>query len=286
MIVKSISHTSRNASVKNLISYVFGDKDMTNEKGESVTVTNLLRGDRGKWAEQFHRVEARRKRFYAGREVRIYHEILSWHRDSKPSKEQLEDLMYRYIQYRCQDKPVLAFGSIHFSESHYHAHLCIQGVDAYGSSIRMSKFDYKNKVRVRMNEYERNQYPEVSKMSFIDYSEPSKTPHKNHSHSSQQRYERTGERPKKERAYDQVQAAYIESDSVEAFVANLKLRNIDVYYRGGVLYGVVFEGTKMRLSRSLGTEYMELMQVHKKSKRLLHIRKLREEKENNKDKER
>ncbi|MCR9171546.1 MAG: relaxase/mobilization nuclease domain-containing protein [bacterium] len=286
MIVKSISHTSRNASVTNLIAYVFNDSDLANDKGETVTVTNLLRGGRDKWAEQFRRVEARRKRHYAGREVRLYHEILSWHKDSKPTKEHIEDLMYRYIQYRCQDKPVLAFGAVHFSHSHYHAHLIIQGVDAYGSSIRMSKYDFKHGVRIRMNEYERNQYPEVSKKSFIDYSQASKTPHKNHSHKSQQRYERTGERPKKERCFDQVQAAFIESDSIEAFVAELKMRNIDAYYRGGTLCGVVFEGTKMRLARSLGVDYMPLMKPEKKSLRRDHIRRLRSEKDNDKNIER
>jgi hypothetical protein len=285
MIIKSISHTSHRASIKNLIAYVFSDKDLKNKDGESVTVSNLLRGGRESWAKQFQRVEARRRSFYGGKEVRLYHEILSFHPGSKPSKKELEDLIWKYIQLRTDNKPVLAFAGVHFSESHYHAHIVFSGIDMYGVSIRQSKSDFRDKVQVRLNDYQQKHYLHLSD-SIIDYSKASKEPYKLHSHNSWQRKKRTKQAPRKERARDMVQSVFVKSNSVEAFIANLALRDIDVYYYRDKLNGIIFEGQKIRLKKSLGVDFDLLLKPDLQQARLDRIKKLKEGRENDKNKER
>jgi hypothetical protein len=284
MIIKSISHSSHRASIKNLVAYIFGDKQMENEKGESVTITNLLRGDRNSWAKQFERIESRRKSFYANKEVRLYHEILSFSPDGpRPTKAELEDLIWKYFELRL-DAPILAFGAVHFSD-HTHAHLCIQGVDAYGASIRMSKKDFRDNVQQRLNQYQQDQYPHLN-ASIVDYSKASKEPSKLHSHKSWQRKERTGEKTKRERSFEIAQSAFLKSNSIEAFIAELALAGATVYYRQGKLTGVIYKGQKDRLKKSLGIDFELLLKPDLQQERIDRLRKLKEERGNDKNLER
>lgn len=283
MIIKSITH--KGASARNLIAYVFSDQDMTNDRGESVTITNLLRGKRSSWAKQFERVEKRRQSFYGGKEVRFYHEILSFAPESRPSKEELEDLIYKYLELRL-DAPTLAFCGVHFSESHYHAHVVIQGIDLYGKSIRKSKSSFRHDVQIKLNEYQQKYHPRLSD-SIIDYSLLSKERVKLESHASWKRKERTGEKSHKEKLYVQVQNAFVKSDSIEAFVVNLALQNIDCYYRRGVLTGAIYSERKYRFRKTLGIDFEPLLKPNLRNERLNRLKAIREKNiENDKNQER
>lgn len=283
MIIKSVSHSSRNASIRNLIAYVFSDKDMLNEQGESVTVTNLLRGSRSSWAKQFDRVESRRKRSYGGKEVRLYHEILSFHPDSKPTKVELEAFMWKYLELRL-DAPVYAFGAVHWADSHYHAHLVIQGVDLYGKSIRKSKADYRD-IQIALNEFQQSYYPHL-KDSFIDYRLPSSRKKEQESHPSFARSKRTGERSQKEGLVEIIHGAFLKSDSVEAFVAHLATKDIDMYYRNGKLTGVLFNNRKYRLRKTLGVDFEALLKPKFEQERRVRLKRIQESKGKDQNKER
>lgn len=282
MIIKSVSHSSRRANVRNLIAYIFGDSHME-RNGRSITIHSNLIGKRDTWAQQYERIEGRRRSFYAGRESRLMHEILSFSPDGqKPTHEEIEHLMWKYLELRI-DSPTLAFGAVHFSD-HVHAHFCIQGIDMYGVSIRKSKADFRA-IQIRMNEYMLEHFPHL-KESYVDYGKASKEPHKRHSHKSEQRAKRTHQKPKNERAYDLVQTAFIDSSSIEALVANLALKDIEVYYRGEKLTGIIFEDQKMRLKRALGIDFEKLLKPDLKEERLKRIKKLRDSRNTNKTKER
>ncbi len=283
MIIKSVSHSSRNANIRNLIAYVFSDKDMMNEQGESVTVTNLLRGSRISWAKQFDRVEGRRKRSYGGKEVRLYHEILSWHPDSKPTKEELEAFMWKYLELRL-DAPVYAFGAVHWADSHYHSHLVIQGVDLYGKSIRKSKAEYRD-IQIALNEFQQRYYPHL-KESFIDYRLPSSRKKEQESHPSLERSKRTGETSEKGLLLESVGNAFVKSDSVEAFVAHLATKEIDLYYRNGILTGVLWNNRKYRLKKTLGVDFEALLRPNLEQERRARLKKIAESKGKDKNKER
>lgn len=282
MIIKSITHTSHRASIKNLIRYVFGDINMQNEHGESVRVSNLLHGKRSSWAKQFERNQLRRKSKYGTKAVRYYHEIISFHPDSKPSKQQVEQLMWKYLELRL-NVPVLAFGACHFSD-HHHAHFVIAGTDFYGKSTRTSKRAFRD-IQVRMNEIQQELFPELE-ASYVDYEKRSRNPEKLHSHNAQKRSERTKERPRKERLHEVVQHVFINSDNIESFIANLSMKDIEVYFRRGVLTGVVFEKTKFRLRKSLGVDFEKLLKRDLQQERLARIKALKESKQNDQNKER
>ena len=284
MLIKSISHSSHRASIKNLIAYTFGDRHMTNEHGESVTITNLLRGSRSSWAQQFERVESRRRSFYGGKEVRYYHEILSFSPHSKPTKTELEDLIWKYLELRL-DAPTLAFSTVHFSVSHYHAHVIIHGIDKYGKSIRKSKQAFKEDVQVSLNQYQQKYHPRLCD-SLIDYSQPSKNKAKLESDASRQRKDRTGESSHKETLNEILSKVFIEASSPEAFVAELAFHNIDVYYRRDVLTGIVYQGRKYRLRKTLGIDFEQLLKPKLRKERLERLRTINKEQTHTKNQER
>lgn len=285
MIIKSISHTNNRASIKNLMAYVFGDKNMSNDLGESVTISNLLRGKQDSWAKQFERIEARRTSFYGGKEVRLYHEILSFSPDSKPTKKELEDLIWKYLELRL-DAPTLAFGAVHFSKSHCHAHVVIQGIDTYGKSIRKSKISFKEDVQISLNLYQQKQYPNLSD-SIIDYSKSSKNKIKLESHNSMQRSKQKNEKSHKQHLDEILKTVFVDANSVEAFIGELAMKNIEVYYRSEKLTGLIFHKRKYRLVKTLGVDFEKLLQPTLKNQRLERLKRINERnREDNKNKER
>ncbi len=282
MIIKSISHSSSQANVRNLIAYIFGDSNME-RNGRSITIHSNLIGKRDSWAQQYERIEQRRTSFYAGRESRLMHEILSFSTGGpKPTHEELEHLMWKYLELRI-DSPTLAFGGVHFSDN-VHAHFCIQSIDMFGASIRKSKADFRA-IQIRMNEYMLEHFPHL-KASYVDYGKASKEAHRRHSHKSEQRAKRTHQKTKKERAYDLIQTAFVDSSSIEAFVANLALKDIEVYYRREKLIGIIFEHQKMRLKQALGIDFELLLKPDLNQERLVRIKKLKDSRNTNKSKER
>lgn len=281
MIIKSITHTSNRASISNLITYVFGDKDMVNEKGESVTIKNLLTGGKNTWAKQFQKVEQRRTSFYAGKEVRYYHEILSFSPKSKPTKEELEDIIWHYLNLRL-DSPTKAFAGVHFSKSHFHIHLTIQGIDCYGKSIRMSKTDFKEKVQVQMNKYQSRNYPHLSD-SYIDYSSISKNRKHFESHNAYQRKKRTGEKTQKEILNAIISDCFLKANSEEAFIAELAKQNVDTSYRSGKLNLAIFNGREYRFRHTLGVDFSKLLKPSLRDERRRRLKAIeKKNKENSK----
>jgi hypothetical protein len=285
MIIKSVTHTSDKTSIYNLIDYVFRDKDTVNRKGESVIISKLLHSERSNWPEQFLRIENRRTSFYAGREVKYYHEILSFSPESKPSKKELEDLIENYLELRL-DTPTLAFASVHFSDSHYHAHIIIQGVNCYGKSIRKSKEVFRDQVQVALNRYQEKTYPHLS-ASIIDYTKASQNRIKLESDKAWQRKKRTGKRTHKEELEQVLKPVYINANSIEAFIAELAIQNIDVTHRRGKLSCVVYKGREYRIRKTLGIDFEKLLKPNLKKERMERLRQIAEEqKQNRKNKER
>ena len=270
MLIKSISHTSPSASIKRLIDYIFGaDKERYDAEGNEVTVSKLLHGERHMWTEQFDRVEQRRTSHYGGKEVKFYHEILSFSPESKPTHQELDDLIRTYISLRT-DKPTLVFGAVHFDTIHIHAHICIQGIDMYGKSIRKSKHDFNVHVQQKLEQYQQEKYPHLSH-SIIDYSKSSKNRTPLESHSSRQRKKRTKEQSQKEQLAPIIEQAFITAHSPEAFAADLLKEGIECYYRSGKLTGVCFNNRKWRLKHTLGVDFQKLLKPSMREERIKRL---------------
>lgn len=281
MIIKSITHNSSSASIRNLIGYVFSDNNLENDKGESVTIASLLTGNnKQEWAKQFDRIESRRVSFYGGKEVKYYHTILSFAKESKPTKEELEDLIYKYLELRL-DSPTPAFASVHFSESHYHAHIVYAGIDYYGRSVRKSKQAYKA-LQIKLNDYQMKHHPRL-KGSYIDYDSSSKNRLKLDSHASRKREERTGEISNKKKVHKKVRAAFLRSNSIEAFIANINIEELECYSRRGTLTGIIYQGHKYTIRRTLGIDFRELLRKDRYADRLARLKEFEQENQNDKE---
>jgi hypothetical protein len=284
MLLKSITHTAQKASVENLILYILNPKEITSDKGESVIVTRYLTGSSESWKGQFDRVESRRASHYAQKSVKLYHEIIAFHPESSPTKEQIEDLLNKYIALRT-DKPTLCFGAVHYSK-HTHAHVCWQGIDMLGKSIRRSKADFNKNVQQALEKYQQEKYPELS-ASFVDYSKPSRTRERLETHPSFERTKRTKEPSQKRQLVALTHEVFVKSHSEEAFVAELAKKDIDCYWRRGVLTGAVFNGRKYRFKHTLGIDFSDLLkQEIQKEERLVYLKSLKEKQDKQKQQER
>lgn len=276
MIIKSISHTGKKHSIHTLIDYIWGaDKNLKDTNGKTLNVKKNVRGDRSQWAEQFYHLEKRRTSFYAGREVKLYHEVLSFSPKSAPylTREILKDLMKKYIELRTGNK-VLACATVHFDQPEpIHCHIALSGINLKGESIRMSKADFKLKVQDQMEQYMLEKYPELSD-SFIDYTKTSKT--KGKSHQEEQFKKRTQELTNKEKLAQRIQDIYIHSNSLKTFENELQKAGIETYYRYGKLTGVYYGKKKWRLARTLGVDFSVLLQPSRKNERLKRIKELRD----------
>lgn len=103
--------------------------------------------------------------------------------------------------------------------------------------------EYK-KVRREIEEYQRKHYPKLSH-SYVRSRDAGKK--KNEQENEQdkgRRYKQT----EKEKVQDQAHKCLIDSTSLEEIDKNLRTNNLQPYYRGDVLQGVIVNDRKYRLT--------------------------------------
>ncbi|NND77038.1 MAG: relaxase/mobilization nuclease domain-containing protein [Flavobacteriales bacterium] len=273
LIVKSISHTSKGASIQKLVEYIWGsDKNLKDSENVSLSIKRNLRGNKQDWILQFQELEKRRISFYTGREVKFYHEVLSFSPLSSAhlDRQILKDLMKKYIEFRSETQ-ILSCGTVHYDKT-IHCHIIFSGIDLYGKSIRMSKKQFKEQVQNRIENYMLKKYPDLAD-SFIGYDKSSNV--KTKSHKEEQLKKRTMCFTTKEKLAHHIQEIYIRSNSLKAFESNLHKEGIQAYHRNGKLTGVYHGKRKWRLVKTLGIDFGSLLVYGLKEKRLQKITQLR-----------
>lgn len=155
----------------------------------------------------------------------------------------LEDITRQYIQQRNPNGMSLAVP--HYDKAHYHIHFCVSGIEYQtGKSMRLAKKDLQV-LKQRVQQYQIEKYPELSK-SIVNHG---KSP-KGKALLSEKEYQyklRTGRATDKEQVIGMIKTCYKKANSKETFFELLKEGGLPTYFRGGRIYGVVFNERKFRL---------------------------------------
>lgn len=247
MIVKEMSHSLRSTGATpnfgGMLQYIMRkDAGLIEPKSGKVLVVthNLIGRDRETWEhelrEQFERSGVRAK----GR-TGLFHQILSWKSSDTPhlTLEIIEDCVRHYLDLRNPEASALSVGHFGDGDGHYHVHVISNGVKFDGKSNRLSRAAFRSIVR-EMNEYQKSKYPQLT--SVIDIGTGKSK--------SNGKYwmERTGRTSKEELVKalldDALKSAVTKSELIEF----LKKEGVDYYERGSRSAGVIWEGTKFRLS--------------------------------------
>lgn len=171
MIIKSKSY-KHDKAYTTVVDYVLREAEQDN----SFVLTKFIKGknlSREAISKQFlanekHRVNPRKNN------VKLYMEILSFHSDNAKdlTNNKLKKIARKYMSLRSNLSVGLA--TVHRKEKdHVHLHILLSGTEyKTGKSVRISRDDFKNKVKIPAEEYVRKHYPELEK-SAIEHN-PSK----------------------------------------------------------------------------------------------------------------
>ncbi|WP_299676305.1 relaxase/mobilization nuclease domain-containing protein [uncultured Dokdonia sp.] len=167
MIIKSKSYKHIGAC-KTLVSYLLRES----ERDEGFVLTRFIKGKNPSQEQIVHAFEENEKYRLTKRKnsVRVYMEILSFHKDNAKdlTNEKLQKIARKYISLRSNLS--IAFATVHRNEKdHVHLHILLSGTEyKTGKSVRISRDDFKNKVKVPAEQYVRRYFPELEK-SAIDH---------------------------------------------------------------------------------------------------------------------
>lgn len=217
--------------------------------------------------------------------VRLYMDILSFHaKDTEQlTNEKLQKMALKYLSLRAPRS--IAIATVHRHEKqHTHLHICFSGVEyKTGKSIRISKDDFQNKVKIPMEHYQHKNFPELS-LSEIDHHIPTKTKVKDLRKDSEKTMVRSGRISEKQNILKALEQAYKSATSEIDFYQKLKNQNIVLYERNGKITGI--QGKRKFRFKTLGYTPEILAELDKNitlNKRLEILRKLRQ---NNNEKDR
>ncbi|WP_299884357.1 relaxase/mobilization nuclease domain-containing protein [uncultured Lacinutrix sp.] len=165
MIIKSKSY-KHNKSFKTVVDYVLREA----EQDDSFVLTRFIKGknlsnneiSKQFYANEQHRINPRKNN------VKLYMEILSFHSDDAKdlTNDKLKKIAREYLKLR---SPLsVALVTAHKKEKdHVHLHILLSGVEyKTGKSIRISRDDFKNKVKLPMEQFQEKHFPELSKSAI------------------------------------------------------------------------------------------------------------------------
>ena len=272
MIIKS--KTRKNRSFRQAINYVLRE-----DAHPLFILTHNLKGDSpDQWVASFQKNEngRRRKRKNA---VKVIHLILSWHQhdqdylDEAAMKTMTRQIMESYNPHAVylavahpaeknpsQDKEqeYELFEDEEISTGP-HVHIIAAGVSRFGSSLRLSKAQFRN-LKIQAQQFQERHYPELV-YSVIDHTNQSK------SRQTEREYwlKRRGKEPtEKEKIQTVLKQAYDAAHSIDEFFNNIRKAGLTPYSRGGKITGVRLGKRKYRL-RLFGYTQERLQEIQQKS---------------------
>ncbi len=165
MIIKSKSY-KHNKAFKTVVDYLLRET----EQEDSFLLTRFLKGKRltnEEISKQFleneqYRINPRKNN------VKLYMEILSFKSENTKdlTNDKLKKIARKYLSLR---SPLsVALVTAHKKEKdHVHLHVLLSGT-AYktGKSVRISRDDFKHKVKIPMERFQEKQFPELAKSSI------------------------------------------------------------------------------------------------------------------------
>lgn len=245
MIIKSKSYKT-SKSFSTVLNYIFRE----NERNNGFELTKFIKGknlfpdelsSQFRFNEQF-RINKRKN------SVVLYMDILSFHpRDAERlTNDKLHQIALKYLSLRAPKS--IAVASVHRNEKdHTHLHIVFSGIEyKTGKSIRISKDDFQKKVKLPMEKYQQEAFPELM-LSKIRH-EKSYHIKKEQKKDSEIIMENEGEISEKQKILKMIEEIFTTATSEKDFYQNLESKNIKLYSRNGKITGI--EGNrKFRFSR-------------------------------------
>ena len=245
MIIKSKSYKTTK-SFATVLNYIFRENERNSGfeltkfiKGKNLSVEELSSQFRSN--EQF-RINRRKNN------VVLYMDILSFHpRDAERlTNDKLHQIALKYLSLRAPKS--IAVATVHKNEKdHTHLHIVFSGIEyKTGKSIRMSKEDFQNKVKIPMEKYQQEVFPELI-LSKIKH-EKKYNIKKEQKKDSEIIMEIEGEISEKQKILTTLEKVFTTATSEKDFYQKLESKNIKLYSRNGKITGI--EGNrKFRFSR-------------------------------------
>ena len=182
--------------------------------------------------------------------VVLYMDILSFHpRDAQRlTNEKLHQITMKYLSLRAPNS--IAIATVHKNEKdHTHLHICFSGVQyKTGKSIRISKDDFQNKVKLPMEKYQQEVFPELV-LSKIQH-EKSIHVKKEIKKEVEKIIQNSGGISEKQGIVNQVENCFKTAKSEQEFYQKLQDSGLVLYSRGGKITGV--QGKRKYRSKTLG----------------------------------
>ncbi len=163
MIIKAISHTTRN-SPKKLINYIFdGRKSLLDPEGNRLVFKQHVRTfDKDKWIKQFNELETQRQSHYANKSVVCQHIVVSFSDKSTQylNREIIKDLVQKFIDLYTEGNQ-LCVGGVHFDKGkNWHAHLVVSQLKLDGFSGWKTKSRFAE-IKKEVQNYQIENYPQL-----------------------------------------------------------------------------------------------------------------------------
>lgn len=245
MIIKSKSYKT-SKSFNTVLNYIFRENEINN----GFELTKFIKGknlSNEELSKQFLSNEALRLNKRRNSVV-LYMDILSFHpRDAERlTNDKLHQIALKYLSLRAPKS--IAIATVHKNEKdHTHLHICFSGVEyKTGRLIRISKDDFQKKVKLPMEKYQQEAFPELM-LSKIRH-EKSYHIKKEQKKDSEIIMENEGEISEKKKILKLLEEVFTTVTSEKDFYQKLESKNIKLYSRNGKITGI--EGNrKFRFSR-------------------------------------
>ena len=245
MIIKSKSYKTTK-SFNTVLHYIFRE----NERNNGFELTKFIKGknlfpdelsSQFRFNEQF-RINKRKN------SVLLFMDILSFHpRDAERlTNDKLHQIALKYLSLRAPKS--IAVATVHRNEKyHTHLHLVFSGIEyKTGKSIRMSKEDFQNKVKIPMEKYQQEVFPELM-LSKINH-EKLRFLQKEQKKDSEIIMEFEGEISEKQKILKLLEEIFKTATCEKYFYQKLEAKELKLYTRNGKITGI--EGNrKFRFSR-------------------------------------
>ena len=247
MIIKSKSYKTTR-SFTTVLNYIFRESEIDNGfrltkfiKGKDLTVEEL---QNQLLINERLRVNKRKNN------VVLYMDILSFHpRDAQRlTNEKLHQITMKYLSLRAPNS--IAIATVHKNEKdHTHLHICFSGVQyKTGKSIRISKDDFQNKVKLPMEKYQQEVFPELV-LSKIQH-EKSMHVKKEIKKEVEKIIESSGGISEKQQIVNELENCFRTANSEHEFYQKLQDSGLVLYSRNGKITGV--QGNRKYRFKTLG----------------------------------
>ncbi len=274
MIIKSKSYKNTR-SFTTVLGYIFRE----NEKGQSFMLTKFIKG-KDLSTQELHQQFLTNETLRVNRRknnVVLYMDILSFHPEDaqRLNNEKLYQITLKYLSLRAPRS--IAVATVHRNEKdHTHIHVCFSGIEyKTGKSIRISKEDFKQKVKIPMEKFQQDVFPELT-LSKIRH-EKSIFPKKELKKDNEKILEAKGELSEKQQLLKTLEEVFKTAKSELDFYQKLESKGVKLYTRNEKITGI--QGKRKFRFKVLGytSEILQLLEQNPTlAKRMELLQKVKE----------